>query len=89
MIQLTNQTTVALLINLIKQNYGISWFADGDRAGYFVMGMHLPTGEIAYYVPDSYKDYTRGMIELPHSDLQDTSFETDAAERLLAWSQQS
>lgn len=86
MIQLANKTTVALLVALIKKNYNISWWSAGDREDHIVMGMHLPTGEVAYYVPIEYFDYTKGMIELPKADVLTTSFENDAADRLLEWS---
>lgn len=85
MIQLTNQTTVALLLALMKQNYGKAWYSNGDREGYFVAGLHLPTGEIAYYLPSQYWEYMQGMILLSDSDLQDKSTETDASDRLLKW----
>lgn len=85
MIQLTNKTSVALLISLMKKNYGISWWALGDRKDFIVVGMHLPTGEVGYYIPDEYIDYFTGMIQLPKADLLDKSFENDAADRLLEW----
>lgn len=86
MITLSNKTSVALLITLMKQNYNKSWWTMGLKSDHIVVGMHLPTGEVAYYIPDEYIDMLSGMINLPSSDLQTTAFGDDSAERLLEWS---
>lgn len=86
MIQLQNETPIALLIALVKKNYSISWYSDTPREGYFAVGLHLPTGEVAYYVPEEYKPYFKGMIEQQEPDLLSVTSQRDSAERLLAWS---
>lgn len=86
MITLTSKTSIALLITLMKQNYIKSWWTMGDKEGHILVGMHLPTGEVAYHIPDEYIDYFSGMINLPSSDIQTTAFGDDSAERLLEWS---
>lgn len=86
MIQLSNKTTVALLIALCKKNYGQAWYSDVDREGFFAVGLHLPTGEVAYYVPEEYKEYFKGMILQNEPDLLSTASQNDSADRLLEWS---
>lgn len=86
MITLTNKTSVAVLIALMKQNYGKSWWTMGEKKGHIIVGLHLPTGEVAYYIPDEYIDMFSGMINLPSSDNLTTTFGDDSAERLLEWS---
>lgn len=85
MITLSSKTSVALLLALMKKNYGISWWTMGDRENFIVVGMHLPTGEVAYSIPKEYASYLSGMIELPESDLLDKAYENDTADRLLEW----
>lgn len=46
----------ALFVALMKSNPDISWRAnnhdDGSNfEGYFIAGMHLPTGDISYHLP--------------------------------------
>lgn len=86
MITLSNKTTVALLITLMKQNYNKSWWTMADKEGHIMVGMHLPTGEVAYYIPDEYIDRFSGMIRLDNPDVQSTAFGDDSADRLLEWS---
>lgn len=88
MITLSNKTSVALLITLMKQNYNKSWWTMSEKPGNIMVGIHLPTGEVAYYIPDTYIDRFSGMIELPRADVQTTAFGDDSAERLLEWSKQ-
>lgn len=84
MITLTSDTSVALLVVLMKQNYGKAWYSlDGDL---IVAGIHAPTGEVSYKIPAKYKDYLKGAIELENSDVLTTAFGGDSAERLLEWS---
>jgi hypothetical protein len=86
MIQLTNKTTIALLITLMKQNYGKAWYSIENKNPLFITaGIHAPSGEIAYSIPAEYLPYFKGMIELPESDLLDKAFENDTADRLLEW----
>lgn len=86
MIQLQNETPIALLVALCKKEYGKAWYSSTDREGYFAVGLHLPTGEVAYYVPDQYREYFKGMIEQENPDLLSVSSQRDSAERLLEWS---
>ena len=86
MITLTSKTSVALLITLMKQNYNKSWWTMGDKTDHIMVGIHLPTGEVAYYIPDEYIDMFSGMIKLDNADVQTTAFGDDSAERLLEWS---
>lgn len=88
MIQLTSKTTIGLLLVLMKQNYGKAWFSESDKKGFISVGIHAPTGEIGYYIPEEYLPYMRGMVKLPADDLITTSFADDAAERLIQWSEQ-
>lgn len=84
MITLTSKTSIALLITLMKANYGKSWFTrDGE---FLVVGIHAPTGEIAYKIPVEYEPYLQGMIELQQPDDLTTTFGDDSSERLLKWS---
>lgn len=84
MITLSNKTSIALLITLMKQNYGKSWFTrDGE---FLIVGIHAPTGEIAYKIPLEYQSYLQGMVELPKADDLSTTFGDDSVERLLEWS---
>jgi hypothetical protein len=85
MIQLKDDTEVALLMALMKQNYGISWFS---KDGGLSVGMHLPTGEVAYSVPASYLKYLSGMIELEKPDNLDDVTEQEMADRLLEWTKE-
>ena len=86
MITLTNKTTVELLILTLKQNYGKAWYSrDGEQ---IVVGLHSPTGEIAYRIPAEFVFYLNGMIELPTADTLDTAFGDNSAERLLEWTKQ-
>lgn len=86
MIQLQNETPIALLIALCKKEYGKAWYSDTDRDGYFAVGLHLPTGEVAYYIPEEYKPYFNGMINTPDPDLLSVTSQRDSAERLLNYS---
>lgn len=86
MITLSNKTSIALLITLMKANYGKSWWTIGKKEGHIMVGIHLPTGEVAYYIPDEYIDMFSGMIKLDKADVQTTAFGDDSAERLLEWS---
>lgn len=85
MITLTSKTSIALLITLMRQNYNKSWWTMGE-GDLITVGLHLPTGEVAYQIPDEYIDMFSGMIKLDKSDVQGTSFENDASDRLLEWS---
>lgn len=86
MIQLQNETPIALLVALCKTQYGKAWYSDVPREGYFAVGLHLPTGEVAYYIPEEYKEYFKGMIEQQEPDLLSVTSQRDSAERLLNWS---
>lgn len=86
MIQLQNETPIALLIALCKTQYGKAWYSDVEREGYFAVGLHLPTGEVGYYVPDQYKEYFKGMIQQDEPDLIAVASQNLSAERLLEWS---
>lgn len=86
MIQLTNRTSVAMLIVLMRNNYGKSWYSrENNNEGFITVGIHTPSGEVAYSIPAEYADYLNGMIELPESDLLDKAYENDTADRLLEW----
>lgn len=86
MIQLTNKTSVAMLIVLMKNNYGKSWYSrENNNNGFITVGIHSPSGEVAYSIPAEYIDYFKGMIELPESDVLGKTFESDTADRLLEW----
>jgi len=83
MITLTNKTSIALLLVLMKSHYGKSWYTkDGDS---IIAGIHAPTGEIAYKIPSEYAEQLKGMIELDVADDLSTTFEGDTSERLLQW----
>ncbi len=85
MIQLQRETSVALLSVVVKQNYGKAWTSLGDRPGFFLVGLHLPTGEVGYYVPEKFREYFQGMVETDSPDLLSTVSQNDAAERILTW----
>jgi hypothetical protein len=88
MIQLASKTTVALLISLMKTQYGKAWWSSSDREGFILAGLHLSSGEIAYYVPEEYEHYFQRIIMTDQPDVLSTSFASDAADRLLEWSEQ-
>lgn len=86
MIQLTNKTSVAMLIVLMRNNYGKSWYSrENNNEGFITAGLHTPSGEVAYSIPEEYAQYLKGMIELDESDVLDKTFENDTADRLLDW----
>lgn len=86
MIQLTNKTSVAMLIVLMRSNYGKSWWSYQNKNENFItVGIHTGKGEVAYSIPKEYANYLGGMIELPESDVLDKVFEEETADRLLEW----
>lgn len=89
MIQLTSKTSVALLLTLMKQNYGKAWTTNKIEDGFITVGIHAPTGEVAYKIPEEYIPYINGMIQLDNPDVLGTAFSNDSAERLLEWTKQS
>lgn len=59
---------IALFIALMKAHPEISWramqHADGSRMdGWFIAGMHLPSGDISYHLPETDWDKLLGVGE--------------------------
>ena len=83
MITLNSKNAIALLVLVMKQNYGKSWFTREEDG--LAVGIHSPNGEIAYRIPAEYASHFKGMIEVPKSDALDKATESDSADRLLEW----
>jgi hypothetical protein len=83
MIQLKDETSVALLINLMKHEYNKSWYTrDGE---FLIVGIHSPTGEIAYKIPFEYAKYFQGMIYLEEADNLEPVTGQECVDHLLDW----
>lgn len=85
MIDLRRPTSTALLFALMRQNYNISWRSPSDRKGFFAAGMHLPTGEVAYYIPEDRWHELDGMITLESTDHWDVHTAADMAKSINEW----
>jgi hypothetical protein len=83
---------IALFIALMKSHPDISWRAnnheDGSMfEGWFVAGMHLPTGDISYHLPQS--DWMKldgvGIATSNKSPEWDGHTPADVVKRLMQW----
>jgi hypothetical protein len=83
---------VLLFINLMRSNPAISWRANNHEDGtmfdgWFIAGMHLPTGDISYHLPG------RMWTLIDNSGIQTTNkapkwdghTPVDVVNRLAAW----
>lgn len=86
MITLQDDNAIALLILLCKKSYGQSWYCYDKEKDMITVGIHAPTGEVAYKISGFYAPYFKGMIELQEPDVLSTSFAGDVTDRLLEWS---
>lgn len=83
---------IALFIALMRSNPLISWRANNHEdgigfEGWFIAGMHLPTGDITYHLPDS--DWTKldysGIATSNKAPKWDGHTASDVVERLNKW----
>jgi hypothetical protein len=79
----------ALFLNLMKCWPRCSWFSrkheDGsEMAGWFIAGIHLPTGAISYHLPESFweKAVWTGAKELELGENWDGPTSADVVSRL-------
>lgn len=78
---------IALFIALAKSHADIAWkaikHADGSAwDGWFIAGMHLPTGDISYHLPESDWDKLDGVEALDKAPEWDGHTPADVVERL-------
>lgn len=81
---------IALFIALAKSHAYISWkaikHADGTSMdGWFIAGMHLPTGDISYHLPDSEWDRLDMVEPLTKAPEWDGHTPADVVKRLNEW----
>lgn len=82
---------VILFICLMKSYPEISWRSfkheDGSSIeGWFIAGMHLPTGKITYHLPEKHWDDLTGYVEpLDHAPEWDGHTSKDVLNRLTEW----
>lgn len=81
---------VILFIALAKSHADISWKAikhdDGTSMdGWFVAGMHLPTGDISYHLPEEQWDRLGGVEALTKAPKWDGHTAADVVKRLTEW----
>lgn len=79
-----------LFIALAKSHADISWksfkHADGTTwDGWFIAGMHLPTGDISYHLPESEWDKLDGIEALSKAPEWDGHTPYDVVKRLNEW----
>ena len=83
---------IALFIALMRSNPLISWRANNHEdgtgfEGWFIAGMHLPTGDITYHLPES--DWTKldysGIATSNKAPKWDGHSANDVVERLNKW----
>jgi hypothetical protein len=80
---------IALFIALAKSHADISWKAikhdDGSSLeGWFIAGMHLPTGDISYHLPDN--EWDRLDVEaLTNAPKWDGHTSDDVVQRINEW----
>jgi hypothetical protein len=82
----------ALMAALTKSHPAISWRSwqhhPDDKPmfeGYFVVGMHLPTGQISYHYKASHWNDFEGVTELSWAPKYDGYTPASTVERLLSW----
>jgi hypothetical protein len=86
----------ALFIALMLSHPGISWFSDKHDdgsvfEGFFIAGMHLPTGQISYHMRvEPWRRLLEGQVldKIPHPQKAprwDGHNSTDVIERLKQW----
>lgn len=82
---------IALFIALAVTHSHIAWRSmkhdDGSEyEGWFIAGMHLPTGDISYHLPESDWDKLTGYVEtLPKAPKWDGHTAADVVKRLNEW----
>lgn len=81
---------IALFIALAKSHADISWKAikheDGTSMdGWFIAGMHLPTGDISYHLPDEVWDRLDMVEALTKAPKWDGHTPADVVKRLNEW----
>lgn len=82
---------IALFIALAVSHGDIAWRSmkheDGTMfEGWFIAGMHLPTGDISYHLPDKDWDKLTGYVEtLPKAPTWDGHTPADVVKRLNEW----
>lgn len=81
---------IALFIALAKSHADISWKAikheDGTSMdGWFIAGMHLPTGDISYHLPDEVWDRLDLVEPLTKAPKWDGHTPADVVRRINEW----
>ncbi len=81
---------IALFIALMVVRDDISWrslfHADGSSVdGWFIAGMHLPTGDITYHLPMKYWSDLSAIQELHLGREWDGHTSADVVDNLLEW----
>lgn len=82
---------IALFIALAVGHGDIAWRSlkhddESKIDGWFIAGMHLPTGDISYHLPDSEWDKLTGYCKtLPKSPKWDGHTADDVVKRLNEW----
>ena len=79
-----------LFVALMKTNPEISWRAenndDGSNfEGWFVAGMHLPTGDISYHIPMKMWDLLDNIKTTINAPKFDGHTSNDVVDRLHKW----
>lgn len=81
-----------LFIALMRSNPEISWRAHNNYDGtnytsWFIAGMHLPTGDISYHLPDTMWQLLDGknIITSQNAPLFDGHTSQDVIDRLAKW----
>lgn len=84
---------IALFIALAKSHSDISWkslkHADGSSwDDWFIAGMHLPTGDITYHLPEADWDKLDGVETLRKAPEWDGHTPVDVVKRIEEWTAQ-
>ena len=79
-----------LFAALMLSHVGISWksklHADGSvYEGWFICGMHLPTGDISYHLPESMWEQLDGITTQQFAPEWDGHTSADVVKRLSGW----
>lgn len=79
-----------LFAALMNSNRGISWksrlHADGSAfPGWIIAGMHLPTGDITYHLPETMWDTLDAIGERTRAPDWDGHTSADVVKRLRSW----